>query len=114
MSSIKYIIFFTFEELGLVRVHKDLLALLDQLLDHVALGLQLGQGLLLTLDQLVHVLDAAGSNVSGGGEHDTVKELNMGLELVTVGVTLPVQVNHHLGTGYNGSPTFTKEFVNII
>ena len=55
--------------------------------------------LLLTLDQLLHVLDAAGSNVSGGAEHDAVQELNVRLEVVAVGVALPVEVDLDLGCG---------------
>merc|ERR1712045_570360 len=34
------------------------------------------------LSQLIHILQARGSDVSGGGQHDAVKELNMGLQLV--------------------------------
>merc|ERR1719233_1438217 len=34
------------------------------------------------------------SNISGGGEHYSVKELDMGLQFITVCITLPVQVNH--------------------
>merc|ERR1712227_1101418 len=30
-------------------------------------------------------------------QHDSVKELNMGLQLVTVGVALPVEVHHDRG-----------------
>merc|ERR1719220_1201489 len=85
------------QELGLVRVLKDLLAFVDQILHHAPLGLQLDKGLLLPLDQLIHVLYTGGGDVSGGGEHDAVEELNMGLQLVTIGVALPVEVHHHLG-----------------
>jgi hypothetical protein len=56
-------------------------------------GLQLVEGLLLSLDQLLDVLDAAGSDVAGGAEHDAVQELDVGLQLVAVGVALPVQVD---------------------
>ena len=87
----------TLEELGLVGVLKDLLSLFNQLLDDAATRLQLDEGLLLTLNQLVHVLDAGRGNVPGGGEHDAVQELDMGLQLVAVGVALPVQVHHDLG-----------------
>merc|ERR1719494_144802 len=54
-------------------------------------------GLLLPLNELIDILHAGGSNVTGGGEHDAIKELNMGLQLVTVGVALPVQINHDRG-----------------
>merc|ERR1719361_1904196 len=82
------------KELGFVGVLKNLLTLLNQVIDHIPLGIQLDKGLLLPLNELVNILHAGGSNVTGGGEHDAVKELNMGLQLVTVGVALPVQVDH--------------------
>merc|ERR1719278_1629973 len=47
------------KELGLVRVFQD--------------NLTLG-------NELINILNAGGSNVTGGGEHDAVKELNMGLQ----------------------------------
>merc|ERR1719244_2424811 len=34
------------------------------------------------------------SNISGRGQHDAIKELNMWLQFITIGITLPVQVNH--------------------
>ena len=52
------------EELWLVGVDKDLLALLDEFLDDAALGLQLQQRLLLSLNQLVHILHAGRGDVS--------------------------------------------------
>merc|ERR1719450_1832779 len=85
------------KELGLVGVFQDLLTLLNQVIHNIPLGIQLDKGLLLPLDELIDILHAGGSNVTGGGEHDAVKELNMGLQLVTVGVALPVQVNHYGG-----------------
>merc|ERR1719192_959923 len=85
------------KELGLVGVFQDLLTLLNQVIHNIPLGIQLDKGLLLPLDELINILNAGGSNVTGGGEHDAVKELNMGLQLVTVGVALPVQVNHDGG-----------------
>merc|ERR1719219_1171297 len=85
------------KELGFVGVLKNLLTLLNQVIDHIPLGIQLDKGLLLPLNELVNILHTGGSNVTGGGEHDAVKELNMGLQLVTVGVALPVQVDHDRG-----------------
>merc|ERR1719461_1789275 len=76
------------KELGLVRVLQDDLALCNEICDHSSLGVELSQGLLLPLNQLVNILNARGGDVSGGGQHDTVQELNMGLQLVTVGVAL--------------------------
>merc|ERR1712066_827266 len=38
-----------------------------------------------------------GGDVSGGGEHDSVQELHMGLELITIGVALPVEIDHYSG-----------------
>merc|ERR1719402_2100575 len=83
-----------FKELGLVRVFQDLLTLLNQVIHNIPLGIQLDKGFLLPLDELIDILNAGGSNVTGGGEHDAVEELNMGLQLVAVGVALPVQVDH--------------------
>merc|ERR1719323_1611359 len=85
------------KELGLVGVFQDLLTLLNQVIHNIPLGIQLDKGLLLPLDELIDILNTGGSNVTGGREHDAVKELNMGLQLVTVGVALPVQVNHDGG-----------------
>merc|ERR1719468_968712 len=85
------------EELGLVRVLEDDLTLGDEVCDNVPLGVQLGEGLLLSLNELINILKTRGSDVSGGGEHDSVKELNMGLELITIGVALPVEVHHDSG-----------------
>merc|ERR1719170_39487 len=85
------------KELGLVGVFQDLLTLLNQVIHNIPLGIQLDKGLLLPLDELIDILHAGGSNVTGGGEHDAVKELDMRLQLVTVGVALPVQVDHDGG-----------------
>merc|ERR1711884_304622 len=85
------------KELGFVRVLQDDLALGNEICDHSSLGVELSQGLLLPLDQLVNILNARGGDVPGGGQHDTVQELNMGLQLVTVGVALPVEVHHDGG-----------------
>merc|ERR1719192_2186864 len=85
------------KELGLVRVFQDNLTLGNEINNNVLLGVELDKGLLLPLDELINILHAGGSNVTGGGEHDAVKELNMGLQLVTVGVALPVQVDHDGG-----------------
>merc|ERR1719494_327340 len=85
------------KELGLVRVFQDLLTLLNQVIHNIPFGVELDKRLLLPLDELIDILHAGGSNVTGGGEHDAVKELNMGFELVTVGVALPVQVDHDGG-----------------
>merc|ERR1719499_1824806 len=85
------------KELGLVRVFQDLLTLLNQVIHNIPLGIQLDKGLLLPLDELIDILNTGGSNVTGGGEHDAVEELDMRLQLVTVGVALPVQVNHDGG-----------------
>merc|ERR1719464_993731 len=54
-------------------------------------------GLLLSLNKLINILKTRGSDVSGGGEHDSIKELNMGLKLITIGIALPVEVHHNSG-----------------
>merc|ERR1711973_72086 len=51
----------------------------------------------LSLNQLINIFNTGRSNVSGGRHHDTIKELNMGLQLITIGIALPVQVHHNLG-----------------
>merc|ERR1711936_469868 len=94
------------KELGFVWILKDLLALLNQVLNNIPLSVQLDKGLLLPLNELVNILHAGRSNVTGGGEHDAVKELNMGLQLVAVGVALPVQVDHDLGLHDSGDQLF--------
>ena len=85
------------EELGLVGVGEDELALLDEVHHHVPLGVELLQGLLLPLDQLIHVLDAGGHGVPGRGEHDAVQELDVRLQLVSIGI----EVDHDLGLGHS-------------
>ena len=87
----------------LLGVLEELLALGDQLTDDGPLGLKLAEGLLLPLDQLLNVLDAAGSDVSGGAEHDAVQELDVRLELVAVCVALPVEVHLDLGLEDGGN-----------
>merc|ERR1719300_433145 len=54
------------KELGLVGVLQDNLALLNQVIDHIPLGIQLDKRLLLPLDELINILYAGGSNVAGG------------------------------------------------
>merc|ERR1719300_715717 len=54
------------KELGLVGVLKNLLALLNQVIDHIPLGIQLDKRLLLPLDELIDILHAGWSNVAGG------------------------------------------------
>merc|ERR1719474_910129 len=82
------------EELGFVGVLEDDLAFVNEVSDNVSLGVKLLKGLFLSLNKLINILNTRGSNFSGGGKHNSVKELNMGLQLVTIGITLPVQVNH--------------------
>merc|ERR1719462_1193350 len=76
---------------------QDNLTLGNEINNNILLGIKLDKGLLLPLNELIDILHAGGSNVTGGREHDAVEELNMGLQLVTVGVTLPVQINHNRG-----------------
>merc|ERR1719192_1834840 len=33
-------------------------------------------------------------DISCGRQHDSIKELNMGLKLITIGIALPVEINH--------------------
>merc|ERR1711874_542786 len=85
------------KELGLVGVLEDDLTLGDEVCDNVPLGVQLGEGLLLSLNELINILKTGGGDVSGGGEHDSVQELHMGLELITIGIALPVEIDHDSG-----------------
>merc|ERR1740123_1313142 len=85
------------KELGLVGILEDDLTLGDEVCDNVPLGVQLGERLLLSLNKLINILETRGGDVSGGGEHDSIKELNMGLEFITIGVALPVEVHHNSG-----------------
>merc|ERR1711971_668513 len=85
------------KELGLVGVLEDDLTLGNKVCDNIPLGVQLGEGLLLSLNELINILNARGGNVSGGGKHDSIKELNMGFELITIGVALPVEIHHDSG-----------------
>merc|ERR1719320_921545 len=84
----------SFKELWLVWVLQDNLALGNKVCDNALLGIKLRERLLLPLNQFVNILNAGRSNVSGGGQHDSIKELNMRFQLITIGITLPVQVNH--------------------
>ena len=82
---------------NLLRVVQESLALGNELIDNVLLSLKLAEGLLLPLNELINVLNAAGSNLPGGAEHDSIQELNVGSQLITVSVAFPVQVNLDLG-----------------
>ena len=101
------------EELGLVGVLEDALAFVNEVVDNDSLGLQLQQRLFLALDQLVDILDAGRGNVPGGGHHDAVKELDVGLELITIGIALPVEVHHDLGLGDRGDELFVLLDENV-
>merc|ERR1719412_424941 len=93
----------TLKELGFVRVHKNLLALLNEVIDNIPLRVKLNQRLLLPLNKLIHILDTGWGDVTGGRKHDTVQELNMGLQLITIGVALPVEIHHDRGLLYAGN-----------
>merc|ERR1719427_246490 len=93
----------TLKELGFVRVLKDDLALSNEVHNNIPLAIKLNQGLLLPLNELIHILDTGWGDVTGGGKHDTVQELNMGLQLITVGVALPVEIHHDLSLHDSGN-----------
>ena len=91
-------------------------ALQDELVDNIPLGLKLVQGLLLAFNQLIHILNTAGSDFTGGAEHDTVEELNVRLELITVGVALPVEIHLDLGLQDIGDEVLVlgNEFIELL
>merc|ERR1712213_105221 len=82
------------KKLGFVRVLEDDLTLGNEIGDNVSLGVKLREGLFLSLNQLINILKTRWSNFSGGRQHDSIKELNMGLQFITIGITLPVQIHH--------------------
>merc|ERR1719278_2152027 len=82
------------QELGFVGVLEDDLTLGNEICHDVPLSIELRERLLLSLNQFINILQTGRSDVSGGGQHDSVQELNMGLQLVTVGVALPVEIHH--------------------
>ena len=96
--------------LNLLRILKKLLALGNEVSDNSPLGLQLIQRLLLSLNQLFDVLNTAGSNITSGAEHDSIQELNMRLQFITIGIALPVQI--HLDLSFEDSWDQVLMFLN--
>merc|ERR1712168_527129 len=94
------------KELGFVGVLKNLLAFVNGISDDTSLGLKLNKRLLLSLNELINILNTGRSDVSGGGHHDSIKEFNMGLQLITIGIAFPVQINHNLGLGHGRNEFF--------
>merc|ERR1711899_387994 len=84
------------QELGFVGVLKKLSTLGDEISDDTTLGLQLSERLLLSLNQLFNVFNTARSNVTCGAEHDSVQKFNVWFQLITIGVTFPVEINFNL------------------
>jgi hypothetical protein len=74
-----------------------LFALDNKLADNSSLGFKLAKRLLLSLNQLLDIFNAARSNISGGAKHDAIQEFNVRFELITIGVAFPVQINLDLG-----------------
>ena len=90
----------------LLWVLKEYFALSDEVFDNAPFGLHLRKRLLLSLNQLFNILNAAGSNVTGRAEHDSIQELNIGFQLVTISITFPVEINFDLGLENNGNEVF--------
>ena len=95
------------------RVHVNLLWILQELFalgnevpDNASFGLQLTEGLFLSLNQLFDVFNAAGCDVTGRAEHNAVQELNVRLQFVSIGVTLPVQIHLDLSLQDGGDQLF--------
>merc|ERR1719507_2610166 len=91
------------QEFRFVWVLKKYFALRDEVFDNVPFGLHLRKRLLLSLNQLFNILNAAGSNVTGRAEHDSIQELNIGFQLVTISITFPVEINFDLGLENSGN-----------
>merc|ERR1719508_141763 len=60
----------------------------------------------MAFNELIYTFDARGSDFSGGGHHDSIEELNMGLELVAVSIALPVEIHHHLSLHHGRDQVF--------
>merc|ERR1719317_1498992 len=73
----------SFKELWFVWLLQDNLALGNKVGDNALLGIKLRERLLLPLNQFINILNAGRSNISGGGQHDSIKELNMRFQLIT-------------------------------
>ena len=81
----------------LLWILKKHFALRDEIFDNSSFGLHLSKWLLLPLNQLLDILNTAGSNVTSRAKHDSIQELNMGFQLITISVTFPVEINFDLG-----------------
>ena len=87
----------------LLWVLKKYFALGNEVSDNAFFGLHLRKRLLLSLNQLFNILNTAGSNVTGRAEHDSIQELNMGFQLITISITFPVEINFDLGLEDSGN-----------
>ena len=101
---------------NLLWVLQQLFAFLDEFVHDGPLVLKLVQGFLLPLNQLFYVFNTTGSNLSCGAEHDTIQELNMRCQLITIGITFPVQVDFKLGllNSWNKSLMFNNYCFEIV
>ena len=103
----------------LLWVLKKYFALGNEVSDNAFFGLHLRKRLLLSLNQLFNILNAAGSNVTGRAEHDSIQELNIGFQLVTISVTFPVEINFDLGLENSGNEVLMLadhglQFIHIV
>ena len=91
---------------NILRVFQKLFAFLNKLKHKVAFALKLAERFLLSLNQFFYIFNARRSNVSGGAEHDTVQEFNVGFQLITIGITFPVEINFDLSCENSGDKVF--------
>ena len=96
-------------EKNLLWILQELFALGNEVPDNASFGLQLTEGLFLSLNQLFDVFNAAGCDVTGRAEHNAVQELNVRLQFVSIGVTLPVQIHLDLSLQDGGDQLFMLE-----
>merc|ERR1712051_111289 len=107
------------QELGLVWVLKKYFALGNEFFDNASFGLQLSERLLLPLNQLFNILNTTWSNVTSRAKHDSIQELNMGFQLVTISITFPVEIDFDLGLENSGNEVLMLadhglQFIHIV
>jgi len=78
--------------LNILWILKKLFTLGDEFSDNCPSCLQLVERLLLPFNQFFNIFYTARSNVSCRAQHDSIKELNVRLQLITISITFPVKI----------------------